>query len=233
MTKPLSYFAILVGILSTIVYLLDRNLEFFYIFKTDHLHDLAKRGIAAHGNDTRAIVDYIVTELQELYPDNINLDQEWFFNNHGGAMGSMYIIHASQCPVQYITTNILLTSRTGITEYLIIYGSAVGTEGHSGRHTADDYFHILTGEEWAYKAGGYEPEIYPAGSVHHLRRGDVKGYKIPEHCWALEYARGWIPPMMFFGFGDAVTSTIDFPTMWRTTIITGREMMRNLLVGKF
>lgn len=233
MTKPLRYFAVLVGVLSTIVYLLDRNLESFYIFKTDHLHDLSKRGIAAHGDDTRAIVDYIVTELQDMYPDNVNLDQEWFFNNHGGAMGSMYIIHASQCHVQYITTNILLTSRTGITEYLIIYGSAVGTEGHSGRHTADDYFHILTGEEWAYKAGAYEPEIYLAGSVHHLRRGDVKGYKIPEHCWALEYARGWIPPMMFFGFGDAVTSTLDIPTMWRTTVITGREMIKNLLVGKF
>ncbi|KAK6221542.1 C-8 sterol isomerase [Pestalotiopsis sp. IQ-011] len=215
MAKPLSYFAILVGILSAIVYLLDRNLESFYIFKTDHLHGLAKRGIAAHGNDTRAIVDYIVTELQEMYPDNVNLNQEWFFNNHGGAMGSMFIIHAS------------------ITEYLIIYGSAVGTEGHSGRHTADDYFHILTGEEWAYKAGAYEPEIYPAGTVHHLHRGDVKGYKIPEHCWALEYARGWIPPMMFFGFGDAVTSTLDIPTMWRTTVVTGREMMTNLLAGKF
>ncbi|KAI4594819.1 C-8 sterol isomerase [Pestalotiopsis sp. 9143b] len=104
MAKPLSYFAILVGIvsailvgiLSTIVYLLDRNLESFYIFKTDHLHDLARRGIAAHGNETRAIVDYIVTELQEMYPENINLDQEWFFNNHGGAMGSMFIIHASR-----------------------------------------------------------------------------------------------------------------------------------------
>lgn len=106
MAKPLSHFVILVSILSTIVYLLERNLKSFYIFKTDHIHDLAKRGIAAHGNDTRAIVEYIVTELQEMYPDNVNLNQEWFFNNHGGAMGSMFNIHASRKPSHHIITSI-------------------------------------------------------------------------------------------------------------------------------
>lgn len=113
-------------------------------------------------------------------------------------------------------------------------GTAIGTEGHSGRHTADDYFHILKGTQTTYSpaAGHYEPEIYPQGSVHHLRRGEVKQYKMDDACFALEYARGWIPPMLGFGFADGLTSTLDFPTLWHTTRITGREMLSNMAKGK-
>ncbi|KAH8887394.1 C-8 sterol isomerase [Thozetella sp. PMI_491] len=213
----LRFFAILLGVLSPVFYVLDKNLESFYVFEKDHLHDLAKRGIQAHGNDTRAIVKYIVDELA-VRPQTkayINLDEEWIFNNAGGAMGGMYIIHAS------------------VTEYLIIFGTAVGTEGHTGRHTADDYFHILSGTQLAYVPGEYEPEVYPAGSMHHLRRGTVKQYKMPESCFALEYARGWIPPMLFFGFADGLSSTLDLPTLWRTTWVTGYQMIANLLQAKF
>ncbi|KAM7188329.1 ERG2/sigma1 receptor-like protein [Naviculisporaceae sp. PSN 640] len=212
----LKFLVIALGVFLPIYYVLEQKLEKFYIFETDHLHDLAKRSIAAHGNDTRAIVKYIVDELKDRTETtkHINLDEEWVFNNAGGAMGAMYIIHAS------------------ITEYLIIFGTAIGTEGHTGRHTADDYFHILTGTQQAYVAGEYEPEVYPPGSVHHLVRGSVKQYKMPESCFALEYARGWIPPMLFFGYADTFFSTLDFPTLWRTSVVTGREMIGNLLKGK-
>ncbi|KAJ0114915.1 c-8 sterol isomerase [Diaporthe amygdali] len=218
MARILFLLAALVGLLSPVVYLLEQRLESFYIFSPDRLHDLAKRGIAAHGNDTRGVVSYIVGELHgdAATASHVNLDEEWIFNNAGGAMGAMYIIHAS------------------VTEYLIIFGTAIGTEGHSGRHTADDYFHILAGTQLAYTPGSYEPEVYPQGSVHHLPRGQVKQYKMPDSgCFALEYARGWIPPMLFFGFADGLSSTLDFPTLWRTTWVTGKLMLGNLALGKF
>ncbi|KAL1862543.1 C-8 sterol isomerase [Diaporthe australafricana] len=218
MARILFLLAALVGLLSPVVYLLEQRLESFYIFSPDHLHDLSKRAIAAHGNDTRSVVSYIVGELHgdAAITSHVNVDEEWIFNNAGGAMGAMYIIHAS------------------VTEYLIIFGTAIGTEGHSGRHTADDYFHILFGTQLAYTPGVYEPEVYPQGSVHHLHRGAVKQYKMPDSgCFALEYARGWIPPMLFFGFADGLSSTLDFPTLWRTTWVTGKLIVSNLALGKF
>ncbi|KAH9884229.1 ERG2/sigma1 receptor-like protein [Xylariomycetidae sp. FL2044] len=215
MTRPWTYIAVLVAALSSVVYLLDRNLESFYLFDVDHIHELVKSSIATHGNNTRAVADQIISELHQKHPNHVNLKQEWFFSPHGSALGSMFIIHAS------------------ITEYLIIFGSATGTAGFTGRHTADDYFYMLRGEEWAYPTGVYEREIYPPGSVHHLPRGTVKGYKLTEEAFALEYARGWIPPMMFFGFADTFTSTLDIPTIWSTTVLTAREMIGNLLLGKF
>lgn len=48
-------------------------------------------------------------------------------------------------------------------------------------------------------------------------------------CFALEYARGWIPPMLGFGFADTFSSTLDFPTLLYTVKITGREMIGNLM----
>ncbi|KAH7042102.1 ERG2 and Sigma1 receptor like protein [Macrophomina phaseolina] len=214
--RSLSILALLAAVLLPVYNWLEKNLESFYIFDPKDLHDLANRAIAQHGNDTRAIVSYITTELsgRDHLTTFVNLDEEWVFNNAGGAMGAMYIIHAS------------------ITEYLIIFGTAIGTEGHTGRHTADDYFNILTGTQLAYVPGEYEPEVYPPGSVHHLRRGDVKQYKMDSSCFAMEYARGWIPPMLFFGYADTFSSTLDFPTLWATTRITGREMIANLLKKK-
>ncbi|KAJ6000557.1 hypothetical protein N7481_000966 [Penicillium waksmanii] len=178
--RTLSIIAVFLALFSAVYTFLDARLNQFYIFDHEHLHELSQRAIKAHGEDTRSIVSYIVAELEEkVGSTHLNQHEEWVFNNAGGAMGAMYIIHAS------------------ITEYLIIFGTAIGTEGHTGRHTADDYFNILSGTQLAYVPGEYEPEVYPAGSVHHLRRGEVKQYKMDASCFALEYARGWIPPYAF------------------------------------
>jgi C-8 sterol isomerase len=185
--RVLTTLALVLGAITTLMYTLESHLPKFYIFTPSELHSLSLSAIAKHGNDTASVVSHIVSTLSATHGRHVNLDEEWIFNNAGGAMGAMYIIHAS------------------ITEYLIIFGTAIGTEGHSGRHTADDFFHILKGEQLAYAPGKgvYEAERYGMGEVHHLKRGEVKQYKMEGGCFALEYARGWIPPMLGFGYADS------------------------------
>eukprot|EP00028_Trichosphaerium_sp_Am-I-7-wt_P014512 CAMPEP_0168509058 /NCGR_PEP_ID=MMETSP0405-20121227/526_1 /TAXON_ID=498012 /ORGANISM="Trichosphaerium sp, Strain Am-I-7 wt" /LENGTH=166 /DNA_ID=CAMNT_0008526397 /DNA_START=146 /DNA_END=646 /DNA_ORIENTATION=+ len=160
------------------------------------------------------IVAYIVTELNKKYPGHINNNQEWIFNNAGGAMGSMYVIHAS------------------LTEYLIIFGTTCGTEGHTGRFPfTDDYFMILKGEQWAHSAGKFEREVYKPGDCHHLKRGVSKQYKMPDTgCFALEYARGNILSMMPFGMADALFGTLDYWSFWQTArtyvSLTTKELLQ-------
>ncbi|KAI0754311.1 C-8 sterol isomerase [Daedaleopsis nitida] len=196
----------------------DRVKDRWYVFTPEYLHELAQSAVQAHPNDIDAIIPYIVSNLTTEYSPRviaINPDSsEWVLNNAGGAMGAMYIIHAS------------------ITEYLIIFGTPLGTEGHTGMHTADDYFNILVGEQWAFNPPNLKMEVYPPGSVHHLPRGHVKQYKMHEGCFALEYARGWIPLMLPFGLADVFSSTLDYWSFYHTVRITARENIRNLLLGK-
>jgi C-8 sterol isomerase len=183
----LSTLALVLALLTSLPYIFHPNLTSLYVFSPSDLHALSQSAISTHGNNTAAIVAHILSSLESTHAPYIATQESWLINNAGGAMGAMTIIHAS------------------LTEYLIIFGSAVGTEGHSGRHSADDYFHILSGEQMAYYPGKgeFEPRRFPAGSVHVLRAGEVMQYRMEGACFALEYARGWIPGMLWFGFADS------------------------------
>jgi C-8 sterol isomerase len=180
------------------------------IFDPAELKDIAQRAI---GLPTDQLFRQVIDELADRYPGHIERNPEWIFNNAGGAMGSMIVLHAS------------------ITEYVIIFGSPIGTEGHTGRFAADDWFTILEGEQWAFAEGDLTRQVFRAGDQHHLPRGTVRAYRIPDRCWALEYARGFIPQMLPFGVADSLFSTVDYKTIGRLFKIYGKLTMRELAQG--
>ena len=182
-----------------------------HVFEPEQLHALVRPLI---GQPLPDIFETLVDRLAAGYPGHILREDQWIFSNAGGAMGMMRVLHAS------------------LSEYLILFGSPIGTEGHSGRFFADDWFFILDGEQWAYTEGALEREVYRRGDVHYLRRGVAKGYRMPDRCFALEYARGVIPLMLPFGIADTLTSTIDLRTLAKTFSVYARGVTRELLQGK-
>ena len=111
-----------------------------HVFEPKVLQQIAKDAIARGGSNTSSVVQKVIAGLKEKYPGYIMDNDEWVgqafpvpawivepgrwktktcysqvFNNAGGAMGSMVILHAS------------------LSEYIIIFGTAIGTEGHTGR----------------------------------------------------------------------------------------------------
>lgn len=184
-----------------------------YIFDVDTLHGVAKQAVAS-GKPIKDKVAFLREQLTGLYPGHIRQEDEWVFNIAGGALGHMTILHAS------------------ITEYVIVFGSPIGTEGYSGRFSSDDYFMILEGEQWAYGESETNKQVFKPGDLHHMPKNEARGYRMPDHCYALEYARGFIPSMLPFGLADSFTSTVDPIPVIKTMRIYARAVIGELLKGK-
>ncbi|OBG27506.1 hypothetical protein A5764_02800 [Mycobacterium sp. 852002-51057_SCH5723018] len=63
------------------------------IFDSEHLHSIAMNAVGLDSKD--AAFARIISELTREYPGHIRDDIPWVFNNAGGAMGQMKLLHAS------------------------------------------------------------------------------------------------------------------------------------------
>lgn len=195
-------------------------LPHIYSFDPHRLNALCQIAIEENKTNQGTTTDLfqrVAALLQQEYgPGLINdyNDQEWIFNNAGGAMGQMFILHAS------------------FTEYIILFGTAVGNEGHTGVHYATDYFNILQGVQWAGSANATTREKYEPGMMHILNNGASKQYAMEPESFALELAQGYIPFMLPFGMLDTLTSTLDFTTLFNTVYLTAKSMLKSAMHGK-
>ncbi|KAK3104742.1 hypothetical protein FSP39_009070 [Pinctada imbricata] len=150
------------------------------------------------GKDPKLAYQKIHRELQRRYPGHIleESDLQWIFMNAGGWMGSICILHAS------------------VTEYILFFGTAIDTSGHSGRYWANISDTILSGSFRQWKEGELESRMfYPGDTVFH-ELGEVTAVQWEAGTWMVEYARGFIPSTLGFALADTFFSTTDVVTLY-------------------
>ena len=178
-----------------------------YVFDPKILHEVALAHLELPLEEKFTA---IAQNLAERYPGLIETEPEWFFSNAGGVMGQLTVLYAS------------------LREYVIFFGSPIGGEGHTGRYSfVEDHAIILDGEFWYYTEGDTRRTEYRPGDVVYLPKAVAKGYRIVNHGWILEYARGPIPTMLPYGIADTAFSTLDYRTLFRTFRIYIRHLMRS------
>ncbi len=178
-----------------------------YVFEPEVLQEVAQAHLDLALEE---MIPAVTHDLAERYPGLIDTEPEWFFNNAGGAMGQLTILYAS------------------LREYLIFFGSPIGSGGHTGRYRfAEDYAIVLDGEMWHYGEGDLQRQEYRPGDMVHLPRGKAMGYRMVDGAWILEYARGSVPSMLPFGVADTLFSTLDLTSLVRTFRIYARHLRRS------
>ena len=142
--------------------------------------------------------DRIAATLHAVYGEHVHPEQEWIWSNAGGIMCSMSVLHNSP------------------REYLLFCGTAVGSEGHSGRHRAELFDIVVHGELQTFKPDQFKATILNPGDVSYLPQLTTNGSHLEKDCWLLEYARGNIFSMFPFALGDTIFSTQDLTDVRKT-----------------
>ncbi len=183
-----------------------------YLFSPRKLHEIAVN--ASKLPDRSKMFDFVIDAVAKEYPGHIHTTKRWVYNNAGGAMGQMTLLHAS------------------LREYLILFGSSLGTEGHSGRYSAEVFDFVFDGDMWVELEGMMDRKEFKPGSAAYLPAKVVKHYCIKDHSWMLEYGRGHstIISMMPFGLADSLISTLDYRVLLRTLYYYATMTTRELFV---
>jgi C-8 sterol isomerase len=174
-----------------------------YIFDPDVIHECAMKGLGLHKPE---MFDVIAREIEKRYPERIDHSQPWIYSIAGGAMIQMKLYFAS------------------LWEYIMIWGTPIGSEGHSGRHRVSFWDTVIDGETWYFAEGQFEKRIYRPGDRIFVGKGQACGMNFTDGVWAVEYARGPLMLSMPFGLADELLSALDY-----TAAIQTQSLYMNLI----
>jgi len=174
-----------------------------FVFSESAVAAIAKQHIIPKDKPVTASVitlafQSIHADLEAKYPGHIlpKSELQWLFMNAGGWMGSMCLLHAS------------------LTEYVLFFGSAIDTAGHSGRYWANISDTVLSGEFEQWEEGKLTSRIHKPGTTVTHVWGSVTAVHFKSGTWMVEYGRGFIPSTLGFALADTLFSTQDFITLF-------------------
>ena len=184
-----------------------------YVFDPDRLQEVARQVIGLpHGE----LCPRLAEELARIWPAHVDTRQEWIFNVAAGATGIMNVFHGS------------------LSEYVIIFGTPIGTEAYSGRYALEIHDWVLTGEMRTYtEENPTEAIITRPGEHAVLRLGRSKGFRLADDTWMLEYGRGLVPSSLPTALSDTLIGALDVATVLKTFRVYGSQTLRNLAQGKW
>ena len=157
-------------------------------------------------------IEAVGKTLRDVYGQHVSPGQRWMWSNAGGIMCAISPLHVSH------------------DEYLLFCGTAIGTEGHSGRHRADMFDIVMSGELWTYQVGKFDRHVHRPVEIAHLPAGSSNGSNLRPGVWLLEYARGNIPSLFPFAMGDALFSTLDHSDLLQQIGVCSRLALKEALL---
>jgi len=150
--------------------------------------------------------------LRKIYGEHVSPGQPWMWSTAGGIMCTISPLHVS------------------LNEYLLFCGTAIGSEGHSGRHRATIFDVVMSGELWTYQAGSLDRHVHRPGELACLTPGTANGSKLRPGAWLLEYARGNVPSLFPFALGDTLFSTLDLTDLTQQLAISNKLMLKEAVL---
>jgi hypothetical protein len=184
-----------------------------YVFDPERLQEIARH---VTGLPHTELCARLGEELARTWPSHVETRLEWIFNFAAGGTGIMNVFHGS------------------MSEYLIIFGTPIGTEAYSGRYAIEIHDFVLSGEMRTYTED--QPgaaSISRPGDHAVLRRGQAKGWRLTDDTWMLEYGRGFVPSSLPCALSDTLIGALDVPTVLKTFRIYGRQTLRELAQMKW
>ncbi|XP_046844245.1 sigma non-opioid intracellular receptor 1-like isoform X2 [Xenia sp. Carnegie-2017] len=161
-----------------------------YIFEEKSIVKLVQR---YGGDNLQASIARITDELERGYP-NLVLPKErlqWVMLKFSGMTISLTVLYAS------------------LTEYVVIAGSALDTDGYLGRHWSNMTHIVLSGSIKYWREGTSEAKVYHKGESFTTRYWNTGGMQLKANTWMIEYGRGFLPLSIPSTIFDGIFTSFD------------------------